>query len=284
LSVLAVVVAACMWGTWSLFYRPADLPTGAATPLTFLLMAVIAAPVMLRPTRPENWERRTWLLLLANGALSAGNVFTFFGAMSTTTVAVAVLCHYVAPVLVALLSPFIDRIRVRGVVAASLVAAAGLALVLEPWLPERRGDDYLVGGLYGLISAVFFAFNVFVARALSLRVSPARLIGLHALIAGLLTAPLAIPHLHTIDPEAVGILAAGALLPGTIAGVLFIIGIAHIGAARAAIICFLEPLVAVLIGWLAFAEPLSWTAAAGGALILAGASYSAIARTRATAT
>ena len=54
MSVLAVVVAACMWGTWSLFYRPADLPTGAATPLTFLLMAVIAAPGAIKDlTRPR---------------------------------------------------------------------------------------------------------------------------------------------------------------------------------------------------------------------------------------
>jgi drug/metabolite transporter (DMT)-like permease len=134
-----------------------------------------------------------------------------------------------------------------------------------------------MGGLLGLISATFFAGNVFVARALSLRLSPARVLGVHAVIAGLLTFPLAVPHLGSVDRDALAILAAGAFLPGTLAGIFFLHGIAHIGAARAAILCFLEPLVAVLLGWLVFAEPLSWTAAAGGALILAGAAYSATA-------
>ena len=278
-----MAAAAITWGTWSLFYRPAGLPTTVATPVVFLLMAVVAIPFMLRATKVERWGRTTWLLLLFNGALSGLNVLTFFAAMSTTTVAVAVLTHYVAPVLVALLSPLVDRIRVRGVVAAALVSTAGLALVLEPWLPERRGDAYLLGGAYGLLSACAFAANVFVARTIALRISPARAIGLHALFAGLLTLPLALPYLHLIGRDQVAILAAGAFLPGTLAGIFFLAGVVVIGAARAAVLCFLEPLVAVLLGWLVFSEPLSWTAAAGGALILAGAAHASIARSRAAA-
>ncbi len=282
-SVLAVASAAIIWGTWSLFYRPAGLPTSTATPVVFLLMAVISIPFMLRATKVEEWGRRTWLLLLFNGALSGLNVLTFFAALSTTTVAVAVLTHYAAPVLVALLSPMVDRIRVRGAIAAALVATAGLALVLEPWLPERRGDAYLLGGAYGLMSACAFAANVFVARTIALRISPARAIGLHALFAGLLTLPLALPYLDQINRDQLAILAAGAFLPGTLAGIFFLAGVTVIGAARAAILCFLEPLVAVIIGWAVFAEPLSWTAAAGGALILAGAAHSSIARSRVAA-
>mgnify|MGYP000968521325 CR=1 FL=1 len=44
-------------------------------------------------------------LLVANALFDALNVLTFFGAMSTTTVAIAVLTHYLAPILVALLNP-----------------------------------------------------------------------------------------------------------------------------------------------------------------------------------
>jgi probable blue pigment (indigoidine) exporter len=49
---------------------------------------------------------------------------------------------------------------------------------------------------------------------------------------------------------------------------VYVRGLVRIGAARAAVLTFAEPLVAVIVGWVAFGEALSVWAAAGGALVL----------------
>jgi drug/metabolite transporter (DMT)-like permease len=51
-------------------------------------------------------------------------------------------------------------------------------------------------------------------------------------------------------------------------GVIFVIGLRQIGSARASILTFAEPVVAVSVGVLVWGEPLRPLAVVGGALIL----------------
>ena len=63
--------------------------------------------------------------------------------------------------------------------------------------------------------------------------------------------------------------ALGIMLLGAAAGVLFMHGLSRVGATRASIFTYLEPLVAVAVGWLAWNERLSPAALAGALLIVA---------------
>ena len=49
---------------------------------------------------------------------------------------------------------------------------------------------------------------------------------------------------------------------------MFVVGLARVGSARAAVLTFAEPLVAVAVGALAWGEALHPLAAVGGAMIL----------------
>jgi drug/metabolite transporter (DMT)-like permease len=207
-------------------------------------------------------------LLVANAGFAAGNIVTYFGALRFTTVAVAVLTHYLAPVLVAVAAPWVEGERVRGARLAALVATAGLVLVLEPWAePIGRGELWLGAGL-GAASAFFYAGNVFVARRLEPRIGASATIAYHALIAALLLAPLLVVDSADIDGRALGLLALGAAVPGALAGVLFVTGLGQIGSSRAAVLAYLEPLVAVVIGWSVWGEALGPPAGAGAVLIV----------------
>jgi drug/metabolite transporter (DMT)-like permease len=65
--------------------------------------------------------------------------------------------------------------------------------------------------------------------------------------------------------------AVGALLPGALAGLLFARGLARIGAARASVLTYLEPLVSVAIGVVIWREPATrWTAMGCAMVIVAG--------------
>ncbi len=265
LGALMVTAAAASWGTWSLFLRPAALPGSFTSPLVFLLMGLFALPAALR-SAPARWSRRAGWLLAGNAVCDSLNVLTFFSAMDHTTVAIAVLTHYAAPVLVALAAPWIDRERNPVAVAAALVALAGLALILEPW---RGGGSLGTGAALGLASAVCYAGNVFVVRRLAAEIGVARVISYHSLLAAGLLAPLAVLAMPaTVPLRSLGLIAAAAATVGAASGMVYVAGLARIGSARSGVLTFAEPLVAVLVGIAVWHEPASLAMLAGGALVI----------------
>lgn len=265
MGLLLVLPAAASWGTWSLFLRPTHLPATVTTPIVFLAMGLVALPFALRGP-PVRWDRTTLGLVVANAAFDAINLVLFFAAMQRTTVAIAVLTHYFAPIFVALAAPRIDGIATRGAGPAAAVAIAGLAIILEPW--RSAGGDALLGALLGTGSAVCFAGNTLTVRKLAMRIGPTRALSYHSLIAGVALFPLAIGQLDAVTPGALALLVSGSATIGAAAGVVFTIGLTRIGSARAAILTFIEPIVAVALGVIAWGEPLHPTAMFGGALVL----------------
>lgn len=260
-----VAFAATSWGTWSLFLRPTGLPATVTSPILFAVMGLVALPFALRGGR-ATWDRATIGLLFANAMFDGLNIITFFAAISTTTVAIAVLTHYVAPILIAIAAPRIDGIASRGVAPATAVALAGLVIVLEPW--AAPADGAALGAALGLVSAVNYAGNMFVVRRLALRIGAPKAMAYHSLIGAALLAPLAIPHLHEVTQSDLALLATGAATIGAGSGVVFAIGLTRIGSARAAVLTFAEPLVAVMVGALVWDEPLHAWAALGGSMVL----------------
>jgi drug/metabolite transporter (DMT)-like permease len=268
-----VTLAAASWGTWSLFLRPTELPPTVTSPILFAVMGITALPFALRGPR-ITWDRTTILLILGNTAFDALNILTFFAALHYTTVAIAVLSHYVAPILIALAAPYIDRTSARGVVPAAIVALAGLVIVLEPWSTPAEGAA--VGATLGVLSAVCYAGNMFVVRRLALRIGAPKAMAYHSLVAAVLLAPFLVAGANEISSFDFALLGSGAATIGAGSGVMFAIGLARIGSARAAVLCFAEPLVAVAVGVLAWHEPMRPLALVGGALVLGAGIYVAL--------
>ncbi|MCB9614558.1 MAG: DMT family transporter [Sandaracinus sp.] len=266
LGTALILAAASSWGTWSYWLRPTELPSEVTTPLVFLVIALGSWPLARREGTPK-WSKRAVALLVAFGISDAINVATFFGAMQVTTVAVAVLTHYAAPVLIALLAPTIDGVSVPRAKPAALLALAGLTVVLEPWR-ELEGNVVLGAGL-GFVSACAYACNVFLARRLTESIGSSRTLGLHALLAALLLLPFAGSGFSAIEVRDLPYLAIGCLVPGFLAGLAFLRALTLVGSARASILAFVEPLVACVVGWLAFGESLGWTVLVGAALVIA---------------
>lgn len=262
-----VTLAAASWGTWSLFLRPTGLPATVTSPIIMLAMGLAALPFAVRLPR-ATWDRKTVGLLFANVAFDALNLVTFFAAIEITTVAIAVLSHYVAPILIALVAPRIDKIEVRGARPAAAVALLGLLIVLEPWAEPQHGA--LLGACVGVISAVCYTGNMFVVRRLAIRIGAPRAMAYHSLIAAAIMMPLLfVDGAHArIAREDVLLLVAGAVILGAASGVMFAVGLTRIGSARTAILCFAEPLVAVAVGALVWDEPLHPLAVLGGAMVL----------------
>jgi DME family drug/metabolite transporter len=267
-GIAMVTLAAASWGTWSLFLRPTHLAATVTSPIIFLVMGLVALPLALRPGEPRmRWDRSTLGLLALNAAFDALNVLAFFGAIQVTTVAIAVLTHYLAPIMIALAAPWIDRVPTRGARPAAAVALAGLAVMLEPW--RAAADGAVLGALLGVASAACYAGNVFTVRRLAARIGAPRAMAYHALLAAAVMAPLAAGRIGAVTAADLTLLAIGAASIGAVSGIVFAWGLLRIGSARTAVLTFAEPLVAVTVGALVWDEPLHPLAALGGALVLA---------------
>ena len=59
-----VVLAACAWGTWSLFLRPLGLPSAWSSTLIFVFVSLLAIPLYRREITPR-WDREALVLVLA---------------------------------------------------------------------------------------------------------------------------------------------------------------------------------------------------------------------------
>lgn len=268
-----LALAATLWGTWSLFFRPAERLSNVAPALE----AFVAFAMMLLVTGPLAWRSRLrhrrptsiWIAMALVGVSNGMNALLFFSAMQRTSIAIAVLTHYLAPVLVALAAPAVLGERLRLSTWAALgTALLGLTLLLEPWRPAQA---IWVGAAMGAASAVFFATNVVVAKKIQHHFSPLELLAWHLPTALLTLAPFAFGPGVSISLPALGILVAGGLLPGALAGILYIRGLVKVDATRASVLMLLEPVSAMFIGAAIWREPMRAFGAAGAALILCAA-------------
>jgi drug/metabolite transporter (DMT)-like permease len=256
----AVALAATLWGLWGLFIRESGVsgPWSAALALTTIALAGLP----LLPRRLPR-ERRLWAALAAIGVADAANAICYFQALERGPVATAVLTHYLAPLVVAGLSPWVlgARPRPRTWIAMA-VSLGGLALLLG----GATGGAIATATL-GAASALGYAANVLISKRFGDRLTPSELLVWHSLISAALLWPFALGHPAPSVHGAALVLGA-ALLSGLTAGWLFLWGLARLPAARAGVLTYLEPLVGVLIGRLVLGEPMAPGAPLGAALIL----------------
>ncbi|MDQ3262738.1 MAG: DMT family transporter [Myxococcota bacterium] len=269
----ALATAATLWGCWALFLRPAQLSGPAVSWLLFLVMA-LPAPWLAR--RPLVRDRRSRNALLLLGLCDAANAVLYFEAIRRGPLAVAVLTHYLCPLLVALVAPwFLGEPRSRRALVAAPLALLGLGLVIY-----QPGMGFpLTTALLGGASAVFYAANVIASKVSAQAYSAVEVTSLHSVIAlGVLTVVFRESALPPLESTALGYGIAGTLVCGLFATVLFNLGVRKVPAHAASALTYLEPLTAAIVGAAFFADPFGPAAIVGTLLVLGGGAWVAMER------
>lgn len=282
---LLVAAAASLWGCWSICFKSAEransapLSSAVESAVVFAVMFAAMLPLALR-TRSTSTStprpRSAWAWLFLLGITDAINALAFFQAMQTTTVAVAVLSHYLAPLLVALFAPLVLGERARPTTFVALgVALFGLVLLLRPWTDVDA--HAVVGAGLGALSAVFYAANVFIGKRLfaagptggfnSFEVAAWPKLSSLALLVG----AAVYGGSFDVDGDALAILVVGGLVCGALPTVLFYAGLQRITASKASVLTLMEPMVAVIVGVVVWREELHLLGVVGGVCVLAGA-------------
>jgi drug/metabolite transporter (DMT)-like permease len=278
LSYAAVALAASSWGTWGIIVRHSEsiapIPAALQAAIVMGVITIVSGLVSLREPASRGRSWRDWARVSWFGVGDVMTVLLFFAAYKLT-IAVAVLTHYMTPVLVALSAPVVLRERMTSrTTLAIAVSFAGLVMMLAR---SAGGDARGVSAMWtsaalGIASAVFYASNVLVNKFLVGAFSTSQATFWHGLVATALGLALVPPSSWpSVDLRAVAFLSVASIGPGAIGGLAFVWGLRGIPAAHASTLTLLEPLVSLSLGAAVLGERVAAPALLGGFLILAGA-------------
>ena len=158
-SIRMYLLSMAVFGTIAPFVRRISVSSGELALYRAILgAALIGVYLLIRRENPFSAKlRREILLLLLSGGAMGINWILLFEAYRYTTVSTATLCYYFAPVIVTLLSPILFReaLTPRQILCFAM-ATLGLVLITGVGDGGQGGTD-LIGILFGLGAAVFYA-------------------------------------------------------------------------------------------------------------------------------
>lgn len=270
---LMLSASMAIFGTLSVFVRNIPLPSGELALYRAVLAALLIGGYLLLTRQKLDLAgiRRELLLLLLSGVAMGFNWILLFQAYRYTTVSVATLSYYFAPVIVTVLSPvlFHEKLSRRQIVCF-VMSTVGLVLVIGV-TDLARGGSHFTGILFGLGAAVLYATVILLNKSIR------NISGIHRTFLQFLAAILVlIPYVACT----VGFHLAG--MPALGWGCLLVVGLFHTGVTycmyfsalkelsgqEASILSYIDPLVAVVISVLVLHEPITASQLAGGILIL----------------
>ena len=266
-----LILSMLIFGTIGLFRRAIPYPSSVVA----LVRSVIGALFLLlvRAVKREPIDRaavkRNFPKLLLLGAMLGFNWIFLFEAYNHTSVAAATMCYYMAPVFIILLSVpvFGEKLTPRKGVCAA-VAVFGMVLVSDVLTTGLHGAK---GLLFGLIAAVLYALIVIVNRTLrDISAEDRTIMQFAASSLVMLPYVLLTEKLSALEPtpKVLLLLVIVGVVHTGIAYVLYFGSIAHVPAQTAALLSYIDPIVAVLLSLTVLREPMSPAALFGAVLVI----------------
>lgn len=268
---IQVAAAAVLFGLIGIFVKlVSDMQLGSIIFYRLLIsLAVIAVYFAISGRFSDLRLKESKIFIVLLGLFQAATMFGFFSSIKYTTVPIAVLLLYTAPIYVALLSPIVlkERITQHGL-AALILSITGVIMIIQPG--AVLGEEmYGIGLVAGLVSGLAYAGMILTSRHLRHQYSGT----VQAAWALFLTMVIFTPYSAVpagVLMDNLLILCLFGLVP-TVALVLYLSGLAHVRAQNASIVGLLEPASAVVFAFIILREPISSTTLIGGMLILSGA-------------
>lgn len=268
---MMLVASMVIFGTIGLFKKGIPITSGELALYRAVLAAVLVGGFLLitRQKLPTAGIKKELILLLLSGAAMGINWILLFEAYKYTTVSVATLSYYFAPVIVTAVCPLLFKEKMTGKQLLCF-GMSTLGLVLITGVGGGGAQD-LLGILFGLGAAVFYATVMLLNKFIR------GVEGIHRTFFQFLAAIVVlVPYVA---------LSGGFTLAGLDAagwGNLLIVGLVHTGITycayfsalkelpgqKAAILSYIDPLVAVLVSVVWLGENISVTQIIGGILIL----------------
>ena len=272
-STWMLITSMFIFGTLSPFVRNISVTSGELALYRAMLAALCIGGYLLLSRQPIIFRaiRKELLLLLISGGAMGFNWILLFEAYKYTTVSVATLSYYFAPVLVTAACPLLFREKLTGKqVICFVMSTIGLILITVTGNMSAGGSD-LIGIGFGLGAAVLYASVVLLNKFIQ------HVAGIHRTFLQFLAAVLVlIPYVACTSGVTLGSMDATGWLFLLVVGLLhtgvtyclYFSSLAHLPGQKAAILSYIDPLVAVVISVTVLGETIRPLQILGGGLIL----------------
>lgn len=270
---LMLIISMAVFGTIGLFVRNIPVASGELALYRAILAAILIGIYLLATKQPIPFARikKELPLLLFSGIAMAFNWILLFQAYKYTTVSVATLSYYFAPVLVTLACPILFKEKM-GAKQWICFAMSTLGIVLITGIGDlSTGNNHFVGILFGLGAACLYATVILLNKFIK------TVGGIHRTFLQFIAAIIVlIPYVAMTSGVTLGSMGAKGWV------FLLLVGFVHTGITycmyfsslkelpgqKAAILSYIDPLVAVLTSVLILGESMGFMQILGGALIL----------------
>ena len=262
-----------IFGTIGWFVRNIDVSSGELALYRAVLAALLIA-VYLFVTKqkiPVQNIKKEIPLLLASGIAMGINWILLFEAYKYTTVSVATLSYYFAPVIVTVVSPFLFREKMTmKQIICFVMSTVGLVMITGISGLGQGGNNF-VGILFGLGAAVFYATVILLNKYIK------NVEGIHrTFLQFIATIIILIPyvavtsgvHLGNLDGKGWIFLLFVGLVHTGVTYCMYFSSLKELPGQKAAILSYIDPLVAVLVSVLLLGETMTIWQTVGGVLIL----------------
>ena len=268
-----MIVSMTVFGTLGLFVRHIPLTSGELA-LYRAVLAILLIGIYLLITRQRirlSAIKKDLPALLLSGAAMGINWILLFQSYRYTTVSIATLSYYFAPVLVTVLCPILFKEKMRAKQwLCFLMSTVGLVLLTVQGGAEKGKSD-LTGILFGLGAAMFYASVVLLNKYIK------GVDGIHRTFLQFISAAaVLIPYVLLSEPSGLssldGVGLASLLTVGLVhTGItycLYFSALKELPGQKAAILSYIDPLVAVLVSVTVLHEKITALQIVGGIFIL----------------
>jgi RarD protein len=272
-SVWMLITSMFIFGTLSPFVRNISVSSGELALYRAILAAVCIGGYLLFSKQPIHLKsiRKELILLLLSGGAMGFNWILLFEAYKYTTVSVATLSYYFSPVIVTIACPILFREKLtKKQLICFVMSTIGLILITVTGNMSAGGRD-LIGIGFGLGAAVLYATVVLLNKFIK------NVAGIHRTFLQFLSAILVlVPYVALTSGVTLGAMNATGwicllvvgLIHSGIAYCLYFSSLSDLPGQKAAILSYIDPLVAVVISVTVLGEALRPLQILGGSLIL----------------
>lgn len=264
---LMLIASMTIFGTLGLFVRNISVSSGELALYRAVLAALLLTGffVLSKQHIPLSKVKKEIPLLLASGVAMGINWILLFQAYKYTTVSAATLSYYFAPVIVTVVCPFLfrEKLTVKQIICF-IMSTVGLVLIIG--IGDVHGDSNIIGILFGLGAAVFYATVILLNKFIK------KVEGIHRTFLQFIAAII------TLTPY---VLCTSGITLGSLNNIgwinLLIVGLVHTGITycmyfsslkelpgqKVAILSYIDPLVAVLISVTVLGETMTMSQVIG---------------------
>ena len=267
-----LIVSMTIFGTIGLFTRNIAVSSGELALYRAIMAAVIIGGYLLFAGQRIDFKaiKKELPLLLFSGAAMGINWILLFQAYKYTTVSLATLSYYFAPVIVTLVCPilFRERLTIKQIICF-IMSTLGLILIIG--IGDVGSGNNLLGIMFGLGAAVFYATVILLNKFIkNVEGMPRTFLQFIAAIIILLPYVFSTSGITLCNLDNIGwinLLIVGLFHTG-ITYCMYFSSLKELPGQKAAILSYIDPLVAVLISVVILGEAMTLWQVIGGMLIL----------------